>query len=67
MKNHFQLLADIPVKRYRHVVNPINGISEKFFRNARVAKTRAMIQKIKVEILNVASSAEKSIFVKSLK
>ena len=67
MKNHFQLLADIPVSRYRQDVKPINGTNEKFFKKVRIAKATEKIQKISVEILNVASSAEKSMFIRSLK
>ena len=52
-KNHFQFERDIPVSRYKHVVKPIRGISERFFMNAKTQRTRQVSQKIIVEICNV--------------
>ena len=51
--NHSQFNFVIPVKRYRHVVRPNNGINDHCFIKANKASMMQMIQKIMVDTFNV--------------
>ena len=55
-RNQAQLLFVIPVSRYRHVVTPINGISEYFLRILNAPRRMQIVQNMIIEIFGVARS-----------
>ena len=56
LKNHAQLLLDIPVNKYKHVLTPNNGIKEYFLIKVSNASNTQVNQKTINEICGVATS-----------